>query len=78
VAQAFYGSFDGAELTNITNLGQVWILPCTAEVNVSFKFSGNSFPVHPLDATLEPTALGLNELQNSDGTNACIGSVRML
>jgi hypothetical protein len=26
-----------------------WALPCKSEVNVTFKFQGVSYPVHPLD-----------------------------
>lgn len=51
-ADAIYSRFRGAELKNIQTIGQVWIVPCSQEVNVTFKFAGQRYPIHPLDATL--------------------------
>jgi len=73
-ADAYYSSFSGAEFGNVSGIGEAWILPCAAEVNISFIFGGLTFPVHPLDATLEPKTLGLDPLQTSQGENACIGA----
>ncbi len=52
VADAIYSRFPGAEYHNVTGLGEVWIVPCDQEVNITFKFSGNSYYIHPLDATM--------------------------
>ena len=49
---AIYSRFRGAELKNIDSVGQLWILPCTQEVNVTFKFAGQRYPINPLDLTL--------------------------
>ena len=63
MAKAIYGQFSGAELVDDSAVGSVWLVPCTQEVNVTLKFGGNSYPVHPLDATmcvlsLRPTFVG--------------------
>jgi hypothetical protein len=50
--EAIYNRFRGAELTTIDSVGQVWIVPCSQEVNITFKFAGQPYPIHPLDATL--------------------------
>ncbi|KAJ7264460.1 aspartic peptidase domain-containing protein [Mycena haematopus] len=73
VAQAIYGQFPGAELTNDPSIGQIWILPCTQEVNVTLKFGGQAYPVHPLDAAIDPTTFGLSARTTSSGENACLG-----
>ncbi|KIK69757.1 hypothetical protein GYMLUDRAFT_34147 [Collybiopsis luxurians FD-317 M1] len=73
VANAFYSRFSGAEFVNVSNVGAVWIVPCDLEVNLTFKMGGTRYPVHPLDATLEPSILGLDNVQNSEGKDSCIG-----
>jgi hypothetical protein len=74
VSDAIYGRFPGAEYINIPNLGSVWIVPCSTEVNISFTFAGKNFPIHPLDATLEPSTLSLTNVQASTGEDGCIGA----
>ncbi|KAF5369411.1 hypothetical protein D9758_002624 [Tetrapyrgos nigripes] len=58
VADAMYSDVPGAKFIQdgATELGQAfagivnfWCLPCEAEVNVSFFFGGNEYPVSPLD-----------------------------
>jgi hypothetical protein len=44
-------------------------MPCDKEVNITFKAGGLSYHVHPLDATMEPSDLGLEAGKN------CIGMV---
>ncbi|PBK97380.1 acid protease [Armillaria gallica] len=73
VADAIYSRFSGAEYMNMTGLGEVWTLPCDEEVNVTFKFSGNSYHVHPLDATMDPSLINL-DLTDSTGRSYCVGS----
>lgn len=51
-ASAIYSGFHGAELYNIDTVGQVWIVPCMQEVNITFKFAGKRYSIHPLDATM--------------------------
>ncbi|KAK0464237.1 aspartic peptidase domain-containing protein [Desarmillaria tabescens] len=75
VADAIYSRFSGAEYqVNITGVGDVWIVPCDEEVNITFKFSGNSYHIHPLDATMDPSLWGLTDLVNSKNQSSCIGS----
>ncbi|KAF7314599.1 Peptidase A1 domain-containing protein [Mycena kentingensis (nom. inval.)] len=73
VAKAIYGGFDGAELVNDPSIGEIWILPCTQEVNVTLKFGGKSFAMHPLDVSADPKLFGLSARKNSKGQNACLG-----
>ncbi|KAK0243960.1 aspartic peptidase domain-containing protein [Armillaria nabsnona] len=74
VADAIYSSFSGADYRNVPGLlGEVWTLPCDEEVNITFKFSGNSYHVHPLDATMDPSLINM-ELTDSTGRPYCVGS----
>ncbi|KAF5319957.1 hypothetical protein D9611_010985 [Ephemerocybe angulata] len=74
VAEAIYGRFHGAEYVSVSGIGSTYILPCDSEVNVTFKFGGKSFPIHPLDMTMDPGALGLGSVRNSKGDLACVGT----
>lgn len=72
VAEAFYKDVPDAELVTRSELsGQVWQLPCDKEVNITFKFGGVRFPVHPLDANID-----LN-LTDSRGNHVCFGAVSL-
>jgi hypothetical protein len=73
VAEAIYGKFQDAELINDASLGQVWIVPCTQEVNITLKFGGIAYPVNPLDAAIDPKTFGLAAQTTSSGANACLG-----
>ncbi|KAJ7029302.1 aspartic peptidase domain-containing protein [Mycena alexandri] len=73
IAKAIYSQFSDAELVNDPDVGQIWFVPCTQEVNVTLKFGGNAFPVHPLDATIDPTIFGLTARKTASGQNACLG-----
>jgi len=73
VAKAFYESVPGAELVNIAQLdGPIWQIPCDYEINVTFKFGGVSYPINPLD-----TSLDLNGTDNN-GNPVCYGGVRLV
>ncbi|KAF8895613.1 aspartic peptidase domain-containing protein [Infundibulicybe gibba] len=74
VAKAIYGRIPGAEIMDIPTLGDIWILPCDREVNITFSLGGKKFPIHPLDATMSPLFLGQGPLKNSKGENSCLGS----
>ncbi|KAI0044156.1 acid protease [Auriscalpium vulgare] len=50
VAEAFYSRIDGARFDKAHNF---WVIPCTAELNVSFKIGGQLYPVHPLDMSTD-------------------------
>ncbi|ESK90521.1 aspartic peptidase a1 [Moniliophthora roreri MCA 2997] len=74
VAEDFYGRLTGAQLVNISSVGgPAWIVPCNQEVNLTFAIGGQRYPIHPLDATLDPKILNISPIQNSNGDNCCIG-----
>lgn len=61
VAQAFYESVPGAKLVNVDTLGgPTWEIPCDYEINITLKFGGVSFPVNPLDASMNLSAAGVS------------------
>ncbi|KII85597.1 hypothetical protein PLICRDRAFT_44924 [Plicaturopsis crispa FD-325 SS-3] len=57
VSDAIYSKVDGAKFAN-----GFWSLPCNQALNISFRFGGKDFPVHPLDTTF------------NSGASMCIGS----
>lgn len=67
VAQAFYEPFESAKLENISGMNY-WTLSCEEEVNITFKIGGKAYPVHPLDATLPFSVVGLDR-------DDCFGTV---
>ena len=70
VASAMYSSAKGAVLKTIQSLGgDVWVIDCDAEVNVTFLIGGVSYPVHPLDTNQEGA--------DDDGNAICFGAVRV-
>lgn len=70
VADAIYGRVASAEYDE-TN--EIWTLPCDVELNITFKFGGVDFPIHPLDTVSNdiPTT-------DSSGKSVCIGAVSVL
>jgi hypothetical protein len=65
-----YSNAKGAKLTTINGLGgEVWVIDCDAEVNVTFLIGGQSYFVHPLDTNQEG--------QDDDGNPICFGAVRV-
>ena len=70
VVNAIYSGAPGAQLVSVSSLGgDVWIVDCTAEINVTFKIGGQSYPIHPLDVTREQVA--------DNGDSFCYGTVRV-
>ncbi|KAI0081265.1 acid protease [Panus rudis PR-1116 ss-1] len=70
VADAFYARVPGAKLQNITrgNVGEIYVLPCDVELNVTFKFGGVSFPIHPLDTSFDDL-----HITDNLGNTMCLG-----
>lgn len=68
VADAFYGRVPNASFTNLTGFGEVYTLPCTVELNVTFKFANVSYSIHPLDTSLD---VGKTD---SLGNPLCVGA----
>jgi hypothetical protein len=67
ISDAFYSRVPGAAFKNVSGLGEVWTLPCNAEVNVTFKIGGVDYPIHPLDT--------VDERSTGGGGVVCYGSV---
>lgn len=70
VAEGFYSKIEGAKLENVTGLGEAWTLDCDKEVNITFKIGGKTYPIHPLDAIIDPV-----DISASLSSGRCIGSV---
>ena len=67
MADAIYGRVQGAEWDD---KNAVWTIPCTQMLNITIKFGGVSFPIHPLD-----TSSGDFNLTNALGRPVCVGTV---
>ncbi|KAJ7765708.1 aspartic peptidase domain-containing protein [Mycena metata] len=76
---AIYSAVPGAVLaknSSIPNLqfsedSDVWVVPCNTAINMTTKFSGQQFPIHPLDVT------DMGYIVGPDGKNytVCTGSI---
>ena len=70
VVNAIYSGAKGAKLVNIPEFnGDTWVVDCDAELNVSFKIGGSTYPIHPLDVTRPQT--------DDNGNTFCYGTVRV-
>ena len=70
VVNAIYSGAKGAKLQNIPEFnGETWVVDCDAELNVSFKIGGSTYPIHPLDVTRTDT--------DDNGNTFCYGTVRV-
>lgn len=67
VSDAIYGRVQGAEW-NTAN--QLWTIPCTQLLNISFMIGGQNYPIHPLDVS--SSDFGLTD---SNGNPVCAGTV---
>ena len=67
MADAIYGRVQGAEWDVKNN---VWTIPCTQMLNITLKFGGKNFPVHPLDVSSSDF-----NLTNGLGRPVCVGTV---
>ncbi|KAH7885425.1 aspartic peptidase domain-containing protein [Phlebopus sp. FC_14] len=68
VAEALYSDIPGSVLTNLSGIGEIWVLPCDQEVNATFLFGGVEFPIHPLDLNFDGFDLQAN------GEAYCVGA----
>ncbi|GBE83097.1 hypothetical protein SCP_0501440 [Sparassis crispa] len=66
MSDMIYGRVQGAEYNE--NAG-VWTIPCEQMLNISFKFGGQDYPVHPLD-----TSSSDFDMVNSLGQPVCVGT----
>ncbi|KAF8555756.1 acid protease [Imleria badia] len=69
IAQALYGEIPGAVLTNLSDIGEIWVVPCDQEVTATLLFGGVEFPVHPLDLNFDGFGL-----QDSNNDPVCVGA----
>jgi len=67
LSDAVYGRIPGAQYVNRSDVGGIWEVPCNREVNMTFTFSSQKIPIHPLD-----TVIDLN-VTNSSGDKVCLG-----
>ncbi|PCH41241.1 acid protease [Wolfiporia cocos MD-104 SS10] len=61
ICNAIYGDVEGAEYH--ADMG-MWVVPCSAEVDIALQFDGTVYPINPLDVT--PV--------NIDNKSQCIGT----
>ena len=71
MSNAIYSGVPGASLQFVEGLGQIWLIPCDAEIDIAFKIGGQTYPVHPLDTN------SADGLTNPDG-QTCVGAVRLI
>ncbi|KAH9053739.1 acid protease [Lactarius vividus] len=67
VSDAIYSGIPGASFQFVNGVGQIWVLPCDAEVNLTFKIGGQAYPIHPLDTNSD------DAWTNPDG-HTCLGA----
>ncbi|KAA1469689.1 acid protease [Dentipellis sp. KUC8613] len=72
VSDGIYARIEGAEFQNLSLTGPIWTIPCDQEVNVTFKIGGASYPIHPLDTSMD---MGQKD---SSGKKVCIGSFQTI
>ncbi|KAH9007466.1 aspartic peptidase domain-containing protein [Lactarius deliciosus] len=71
VAHTMYSGAKGAKLKNLQSYhGDIWVIDCDAEVNVTFLIGGQSYHVHPLDTNRKGT--------DDDGNDICFGPFQPL
>ncbi|OJT08148.1 hypothetical protein TRAPUB_944 [Trametes pubescens] len=66
MADAIYGRVQGAEYNEAS---EIWTVPCDQYIPLTFKFGGNSYPIHPLDVSSDDFAM-----VNSLGNPVCVGT----
>lgn len=73
MVDAIYKDIEGAQFYNDTALGPVYALPCDQEINLTFYFAGQPYPIHPLDTNMDGSELNLFD---DSGNPICLGAVR--
>jgi hypothetical protein len=53
IAAQLYSNVSGARLEHVTPYGDVWTLPCNAELNMTMQFGSVHIPIHPLDTNFD-------------------------
>lgn len=70
VSDAIYGRVPGAMYSEAS---EVWTVPCSQMINLTFKFGGVDYPIHPLDVSSSDF-----NMVDATGTPVCVGAVSML
>ncbi|KAI0823632.1 aspartic peptidase domain-containing protein [Trametes gibbosa] len=71
VADAIYSRVPGAKYVTISATETpIWTMPCDVELNITFKFAGVAYPIHPLDTVMDD----LHGPLDSTGKPSCVGS----
>ncbi|THG98832.1 hypothetical protein EW026_g3424 [Hermanssonia centrifuga] len=66
MSDAIYGCVQGAEYNTAS---QAWTIPCSQEINLTFKFGGVEYPIHPLDVSTSDF-----NMVDSSGNPVCLGA----
>ena len=66
MADAIYGRVQGAEYNEES---EVWTVPCDQLINITFKFGGVEYPIHPLDVSSSDF-----NMVSSTGNPVCVGT----
>jgi Eukaryotic aspartyl protease len=67
VSDAIYGRVQGASYDTTNGW---WTIPCDQEVNLTFVFAGQNYPIHPLDTSSSDISAS-----TSNGAKMCVGTV---
>lgn len=66
MSDAIYGRVQGAKYDVES---EMWTIPCDQELNITIKFGGMEFPVHPLDTNDDNF-----QVRDDSGKRVCLGS----
>ncbi|PIL36176.1 hypothetical protein GSI_01836 [Ganoderma sinense ZZ0214-1] len=71
IASAIYSRVPGAKLATIdASPSPIWMVPCDFELNITFRFGGVAYPVHPLDTVMRD----ITRPTDDQGSTSCIGA----
>ncbi|KAI0743537.1 acid protease [Daedaleopsis nitida] len=71
ISDGIYARVPGAVFTNVTGgTAPMWTLPCDTELNVTFVFAGQQYPIHPLDTVTS----ALRGPADANGNPTCVGA----
>ncbi|KAI0771200.1 acid protease [Trametes elegans] len=66
MADAIYGRVQGAEYNEES---EIWTIPCSQNIPLTFKFGGKAYPIHPLDVSSSDF-----NMVDSKGNPVCVGT----
>lgn len=75
IADAIYSRVPSANFVNVPAAGgNMWTLPCSTELNVSYIFANVTIPVHPLDTVTS----AFHGPPDAEGNPTCVGAFQPL